>query len=375
MTLLMMQNARVDTFAGSRRSSATSTPLVGRDGPSPAKSTSRQLTSLGELTKSFIRLIESSMSPTVDLNEAAMSLGVPKRRIYDITNVLEGIGLIDKLPKGHIRWKGLEMNAEVAVAVERLGQELDSLRAEEERIESLYHSIRSHLKQQMHGPRSPHAYLTQEDFAALRAYDDKGVIVLRGSEGTQLMVRDPSETVVDGKQHYEVELRSKARVDVYLLSTDDAEGGEGEGDPGSGTTGDDDAAAGESAAAASADVPSVPKKRVRAPGHKSPEQQAPSRPSHCSLTPLGPRKRRRRGEGQPGADGSEETTAGGLSTDLVGSELDPDTRKEAEAECKAGQRALSLQRLTQTPDSPDYTLPTVGGDQAADLFGDDGVPG
>lgn len=30
---------------------------------------------------------------------------VKKRRIYDITNVLEGIGLTEKIAKNHIRWK------------------------------------------------------------------------------------------------------------------------------------------------------------------------------------------------------------------------------------------------------------------------------
>lgn len=31
---------------------------------------------------------------------------VQKRRIYDITNVLEGIGLIEKKSKNNIQWKG-----------------------------------------------------------------------------------------------------------------------------------------------------------------------------------------------------------------------------------------------------------------------------
>lgn len=31
---------------------------------------------------------------------------VQKRRIYDITNVLEGIGLIDKKSKNNIQWRG-----------------------------------------------------------------------------------------------------------------------------------------------------------------------------------------------------------------------------------------------------------------------------
>ena len=41
----------------------------------------------------------------VDLNIASAHLGVQKRRIYDITNVLEGIGLIEKKSKNKIKWK------------------------------------------------------------------------------------------------------------------------------------------------------------------------------------------------------------------------------------------------------------------------------
>jgi predicted nuclease of restriction endonuclease-like (RecB) superfamily len=42
----------------------------------------------------------------VDLNDAVKSLDVQKRRIYDITNVLEGIGLIEKYKKNTIQWAG-----------------------------------------------------------------------------------------------------------------------------------------------------------------------------------------------------------------------------------------------------------------------------
>ena len=47
---------------------------------------------------------------SVDLNVAAEKLSVQKRRIYDITNVLEGIGLIEKTIKNKIRWKGGDIN-------------------------------------------------------------------------------------------------------------------------------------------------------------------------------------------------------------------------------------------------------------------------
>lgn len=61
--------------------------------------------SLGLLTRKFVALLRSSPTGVLDLNQAAAQLGVQKRRIYDITNVLEGIGLIEKQSKNNVRWK------------------------------------------------------------------------------------------------------------------------------------------------------------------------------------------------------------------------------------------------------------------------------
>jgi hypothetical protein len=47
-------------------------------------------TSLGLLTRKFIELLQESPDGVVDLNVASTKLSVQKRRIYDITNVLEG---------------------------------------------------------------------------------------------------------------------------------------------------------------------------------------------------------------------------------------------------------------------------------------------
>lgn len=82
----------------------------------------------GLLTKKFINLIKQAEDGILDLNKAADTLEVTypfnlypifktsfltkslmvqvqKRRIYDITNVLEGIGLIEKKLKNRIQWK------------------------------------------------------------------------------------------------------------------------------------------------------------------------------------------------------------------------------------------------------------------------------
>jgi hypothetical protein len=71
--------------------SSSSRPLhagsaSGRAGtPSSVSHPSRYDSSLGLLTKKFVEILKASADNRLDLNRAAMELGVQKRRIYDIT--------------------------------------------------------------------------------------------------------------------------------------------------------------------------------------------------------------------------------------------------------------------------------------------------
>ena len=58
------------------------------------KEKSRKENGLVELTKRFIDMLRYSENQSIDLNKAMQDLNVQKRRIYDITNVLDGINLI-----------------------------------------------------------------------------------------------------------------------------------------------------------------------------------------------------------------------------------------------------------------------------------------
>jgi hypothetical protein len=71
----------------------------------PRKKNTRYDSSLSLLTKKFVDLIHAQDEKLLDLNAAAEMLNVQKRRIYDITNVLEGIGLIEKESKNTIHWR------------------------------------------------------------------------------------------------------------------------------------------------------------------------------------------------------------------------------------------------------------------------------
>ncbi len=58
------------------------------------KRKSRQINSLEEITKKFMKCVQESVlesgSKTISLNDVKKKINVQKRRIYDITNVLEG---------------------------------------------------------------------------------------------------------------------------------------------------------------------------------------------------------------------------------------------------------------------------------------------
>lgn len=60
--------------------------------------------SLGVLTVRFLELLLMSPDGTIDLREVTKSLQTHRRRIYDITNVLEGFNVIEKQTANKVKW-------------------------------------------------------------------------------------------------------------------------------------------------------------------------------------------------------------------------------------------------------------------------------
>lgn len=61
----------------------------------------------------------------MDLNDAVRQLSVQKRRIYDITNVLEGIGYVEKLHKNKIKWVGSTEDPQMEKDIEEMRGRLE----------------------------------------------------------------------------------------------------------------------------------------------------------------------------------------------------------------------------------------------------------
>lgn len=63
--------------------------------------------SLAMMTVNVVDLLKKAPKGILNLGEATKILEVrQKRRIYDVTNVLEGIGLIEKYGKNSVKWRG-----------------------------------------------------------------------------------------------------------------------------------------------------------------------------------------------------------------------------------------------------------------------------
>uniref|UniRef100_A0A8C0TIP9 E2F/DP family winged-helix DNA-binding domain-containing protein n=2 Tax=Canis lupus familiaris TaxID=9615 RepID=A0A8C0TIP9_CANLF len=81
---------------------------AGPQAPPPPGTPSPLEKSLGLLTTKFVSLLQEAKDGVLDLKLAADTLAVrQKQQIYDITNVLEGVRLIQKKSKNSIQWKGV----------------------------------------------------------------------------------------------------------------------------------------------------------------------------------------------------------------------------------------------------------------------------
>eukprot|EP00656_Telonema_subtile_P056253 TRINITY_DN8947_c0_g1_i14.p1 TRINITY_DN8947_c0_g1~~TRINITY_DN8947_c0_g1_i14.p1 ORF type:complete len:259 (-),score=53.01 TRINITY_DN8947_c0_g1_i14:40-816(-) len=121
--------------------------------------------SLGILTKRFVSLIQAAPAGVLDLNAAAEQLGVQKRRIYDITNVLEGIGLVHKSAKNLIQWKGCAGSSKLLAAqVDAALAELAQLESEGERLDRDTHALQIKLRDLAREQRNRQlAFVTRQD--------------------------------------------------------------------------------------------------------------------------------------------------------------------------------------------------------------------
>ncbi|KAM3923702.1 transcription factor E2F1 [Leptodactylus fuscus] len=176
---------------------------------------SRYETSLNLTTKRFLELLSKSADGVVDLNWAAQVLNVQKRRIYDITNVLEGIHLITKKSKNHIQWLGNRSVVESNSRYQMLAKDCQELLTTEQHLDELLHMCTTQLKLLTEESESQQlGYVTCQDLRSIADPSERMLMVIKAPPETQMQVSDPSEAL-------QISLKSThGPIDVFLCPDD-----------------------------------------------------------------------------------------------------------------------------------------------------------
>ena len=164
----------------------------------------KQENSLGQLTKNFLQYIKKNESAKININDLVNDLSVKKRRIYDITNVLQGIGFIEKNGKNEINWiKGYKNNkgdssslpANYISDYNNLKIELENLKKENQEIEDKLNKFKEEfnllsVKQDF----SKYGYISFDDISNLSKNDGLDFIIIKAAKGTVINVIDDEES-------------------------------------------------------------------------------------------------------------------------------------------------------------------------------------
>ncbi|ELA41608.1 uncharacterized protein VICG_01356 [Vittaforma corneae ATCC 50505] len=180
-------------------------------------SSKRDENSLFSLTKRFIKLIYSSPEQQINMTHAAEILQVCKRRIYDITNVLEGLGMISKWSVNSVKWIG--GNADEILAIEGMDaneNKQNRISRDEEELDNDIERLNREIAELSSNENNlENAYVTYDDLQNLKIFQNKLVFA----------VKAPGDTTMEYPRYqkgaYRLRLMAeKGQISVYYVNNE-----------------------------------------------------------------------------------------------------------------------------------------------------------
>ena len=192
----------------------------------------RNDSSLSILTSKFLGLLNVSKDGTVDLNEAVKILEVQKRRIYDITNVLEGIGYIQKYTKNKVKLIDQENEEGLEQTLTKLKNEMNTLEKEEQSYDFKIKELEREIDLIMENKEEMNfAYLTENDVKLLMNHNKVKTpfVLIEASENTKVdyyvpkinqnnSERSDYKGFGDPEDDYQIVLQSNKELNLYIAS-------------------------------------------------------------------------------------------------------------------------------------------------------------
>lgn len=194
----------------------------------PTDKSKRFNVGLGRLTQPFLKLLLKAPDGQLDLRQVNKSLHISRRRVYDISHVLEGINLIEKVSFHKVKWiEEYPLLVFLREGQSDLAEELKNLKLVEDTLDNLIKSCAQQLFNMTDDTQnSPYAYVTHQDVRRLAAFQEQTVLVVKAPEETKLEVPAPKE---DSIQVHLKGGRGPIRVVACDMETEEVRSGERSG--------------------------------------------------------------------------------------------------------------------------------------------------
>lgn len=165
---------------------------------------------LVSLTQDFLDIIRRANGAEVELAAIAAQLGAQRRRLYDVTNVLAGIGVLERCGKSKVKWTAESSDGDDGALIQALAQEEAEIDKMSQHIEEalLLMGTSEEFKQ--------FAWITGNDVAKL---SDNGRISLFALKGpSDLAIEVPDDGPESDPRHRLVCHSQSGQIDFIRMS-------------------------------------------------------------------------------------------------------------------------------------------------------------
>eukprot|EP01129_Flabellula_baltica_P001123 TRINITY_DN11036_c0_g1_i1.p1 TRINITY_DN11036_c0_g1~~TRINITY_DN11036_c0_g1_i1.p1 ORF type:complete len:317 (+),score=54.20 TRINITY_DN11036_c0_g1_i1:27-953(+) len=175
--------------------------------PEKKKVRNENSTTLIEIAQSFMSIMKAS-DGKVDLNKMSAELDVKKRRIYDVTGVLEGLNLIEKTSKNQYQFIGSSYPDYC---------DDTTLSQQEEMIDNEIIELQNSIAELLGTPESTeYCYVTPEDIKSHPQLNDQTVFAVHAPKGTHLSISTDNSSTYSCQLHLKNEINIP--IEVYVAN-------------------------------------------------------------------------------------------------------------------------------------------------------------
>ena len=191
------------------------------------KEDSCQENSLGQLTKNFINYIKATGKKDININDLVDELQVKKRRIYDITNVLQGIGYLQKSGKNEIVWtktinnkiKSKKKISNQKKINNNLKINKDQLEQEKEQYENEINNYKEEFNSMAKKNEfSKYGYITTDDLKNFSIDEKVNLLIIKATKGTVMNIVDKKEIKIAYEKVKKLMESGKMKTNEVLLN-------------------------------------------------------------------------------------------------------------------------------------------------------------